>query len=506
MCGVRRESERSGDSRPLFIAEFCRQRRHERHAALACRTEPPAATVPCGTKRICQRCRRQGHNYPAFLISLSCRCVHPMQMRMHSLARLRDVTLQIGRRIPKTGGFTPKTPEKSLDRGIARRGGNRNTRPNRRIPATPGDGCRPPTTLKNPSIEGYRNSHHQSKMPTSIDTNQRLQSIPTIPETMKTPSTQRQITRLAIVAIAAFGAASSAHAADVTWTSAGANDNWSTPANWSNPASPASTEDIVFNNTGGAAGTTVTNIVDTATGINSLNFRQDNTVNQTLSISSGQTCPSPGHSRRPQARPRRCSSGSQAMPARRPAPRISPGWEPSRSTAPPTISWSATRMPREPHGYGQHVRLEQFQRDRGHLRRRAQGHDKREYLPPAGRRFDPCKKQHDHGQRDQRRQHDPHQRTQRARTTKAATSTLNLGSGGSAVNNLYADKMSFGIGKAIGNMNFATGVAATDTVKIRAKNTTGAVGTFEIGVRNMSSCSGTPKWHGELRRWARSMR
>jgi hypothetical protein len=107
---------------------------------------------------------------------------------------------------------------------------------------------------------------------------------------MKSPSIQSQTARLALVAIAAFGVASYSHAADITWDASPspANNNWSTFDNWSDNATPAG-DDVTFNNTATASGTTVTNTVDTSYTIDSLRFTQDNTANHTVSISDTKT-------------------------------------------------------------------------------------------------------------------------------------------------------------------------------------------------------------------------
>jgi hypothetical protein len=71
-------------------------------------------------------------------------------------------------------------------------------------------------------------------------------------------------------------------------------------------------------------------------------------------------------------------------------------------------------------------------------------------------------------------------------------STLFLSAGGNRVNNLNANTMIFGRGKASGNMQFDTGAVSTDSVKLRGTDGTAAVTDFIIADRNLSSTSGTP--------------
>ena len=290
--------------------------------------------------------------------------------------------------------------------------------------------------------------------------------------------------------VAAFCGGTSVHAANITWDSGGADDNWSTLDNWSDNASPTG-DDITFDNTGGAAGTTVTSIVDTILSINSLNFRQDNTVNHTLSISSGQTLtvagsftPTAGEATavlfgQPSDAGTTASttnlSGLGTFTVNSAASHFLVGYANASGTVTATVNMSGLsnfNATVDIFGVGRKgTTSSNASRQQAGVLTLAKNSTitANEISVGSTTHIDGSTGTHNNG----------------------GTSTLNLGSGGSAVNNLYADKMSFGIGKAAGNMNFAAGVVGTDTVEIRGKNTTGAVGTFEIAVRNMSSSSGT---------------
>jgi len=82
-------------------------------------------------------------------------------------------------------------------------------------------------------------------------------------------------------------ATSAASAATNTWDAGGGADlSWSNAANWT--GTPATTDNVVFTDTGGAP-SGITSNVTTNTTIASLNFQQTSATNQTLSIANGAT-------------------------------------------------------------------------------------------------------------------------------------------------------------------------------------------------------------------------
>jgi len=305
----------------------------------------------------------------------------------------------------------------------------------------------------------------------------------------------RYFTRLLslLACVFALFASQSARAASSTWDAgAGGGDiNWSSFDNWSDNAAP-SDKDIIFNNTGGAAVGTITSILDTSYTINSLNFQQDNTSNQTLSIPGSQTLTVNGSFTPTSGGPTAVLfgqpnvSGTTAsttnitglgtLTVNSTASHFLVGY--ANATGNPTITVNMSGLSNfnatvDIFGVGRKgtTSADASRQQAGFLTLAKNNTiTANEISVGSTTHINGTTGNHNNG----------------------GTSTLNLGSGGGAVNNLYADKMSFGIGKATGNMNFAAGVVASDTVTIRAKNTTGAVGTFEVGVRNMSSSSGTP--------------
>ena len=283
------------------------------------------------------------------------------------------------------------------------------------------------------------------------------------------------------------------HAA-VTWDAgAGGGDlNWSTFTNWSDEADPA-TKDIVFNNTGGAAGSTVTSILGSSSGINSMNFRQDNTLNQTLSISSEQTLSVTGSFTptggavtavlfgQPNSGGTTNSTttitGLGTFTVNNSAAHFLVGY--ANATTSPTItadmsglaSFNATT---NIFGVG----------------REGMTNASTPARQQAGRIF---LAKSSTITATQISVGDTTSIDGTAGTwNNGGVSTLYLAAGGGAVSNLNADTVTFGKSKAVGNMNFAPGAVASDLVTIRNKAGTGAVGTFEICYRNMSSSSGTP--------------
>ena len=294
-------------------------------------------------------------------------------------------------------------------------------------------------------------------------------------------------------ALAALLASQSAKAADISWASSvEADDNWSTPVNWSGTATPEVSDDITFTNIGGATGTTVTSIVDTSYPIDSLNFLQDNTVNHTLSISDGQTLtvagsftPTSGEATavlfgQPNVSGTTVSTtnttGLGTFTVNSAANHFLVGYANASGTVTAAVNMSGLRnfnATVDIFGVGRKgtISTDASRQQAGNLTLAKNNTiTANEISVGSTTHISGTTGTHNNG----------------------GTSTLNLGSGGNAVNNLYADRMSFGIGKATGYMNFTAGGVATDTVTIRAKDMAASVGTFEIGIRNMSSSSGTP--------------
>ena len=91
--------------------------------------------------------------------------------------------------------------------------------------------------------------------------------------------------RAALALAAAFAFIQPAGAATPVWSNANGGD-WSVGANWSTAAAPGTADDVQFGDTG--AGATTTNNIPSET-IDSLTYDQDDSLQQTTVIPSGQT-------------------------------------------------------------------------------------------------------------------------------------------------------------------------------------------------------------------------
>ena len=279
-----------------------------------------------------------------------------------------------------------------------------------------------------------------------------------------------------------------AMAADITWDSGGSDDNWSTFDNWSDNATPVG-DDVTFNNTGRAAGTTVTNIVDTSYTIDSLRFTHDNTANHTMSISSGQTL----------------TVNGSFTPTNGQATAVMLSKPDGNNTATTNITGLGTFTVNNASnhflvGFQNATAVSRVTLDMSEL----ENFNATVNILGVGRK----------GTTDGTRQESGYlvlaknsnvtataitvgdstgiNGTANGGINNGSGSTLFLSAGGNRVNNLNANTMIFGRGKASGNMQFDTGAVSTDTVKLRATNGTGAVTDFIIADRNLSSTSGTP--------------
>ena len=104
----------------------------------------------------------------------------------------------------------------------------------------------------------------------------------------KVPGGAGVVLFLGTVVLGGFWPAERASATSITWSGANGavNLNWSNTNNW-NPAGSASGDTVVFNNTGGTSGATITSIVDQNFTISSLAFTNSGTTaNQNLTIGS----------------------------------------------------------------------------------------------------------------------------------------------------------------------------------------------------------------------------
>jgi fibronectin-binding autotransporter adhesin len=323
-----------------------------------------------------------------------------------------------------------------------------------------------------------------------------LQSASTL--TAARPIRTLEIAARCVLAVAAAaclpcGGASIARAATWDAGAGGGNLSWSTFTNWSDDASPSG-QNVIFDNTGGLSGTAVTNIVDSSFTINSLNFRQDQTVNQTMQINSGVTL----------------NVNGSFTPTNGAATAVLFG-----PVVDPNVTWSSTTTITGNGaltvtntaanflvGFGNNVSSPGVTVNMAGLASFSAAVNifgvGREGLVGASAT----------------RQQAGILRLAQSSTITARqvsigdttgingvvgtwnngpTSTLFLAAGGTASTIINTGTMSMGVGKAVGNMQFNTGVVASDSVIIRgtAGGST-AVTTWDMAYRNMSSSSGTP--------------
>jgi autotransporter-associated beta strand protein len=282
-------------------------------------------------------------------------------------------------------------------------------------------------------------------------------------------------------------------AADITWDASPspANNNWSTFANWSDDATPTD-DDITFNNTGTAAGTTVTNTVDTSYTIDSLQFTQSSAANHTTSISNGQTLtvngsftPTNGQATavmfsKPDGNNTATTNftGLGTFTVNNASNHFLVGFQNATSGSRVTVDMSG---------------LENFNATVNIFGVGRKGTINTDTTRQESGILTLAKNSNVTATAITVGDSTGINGTANGAINQGTTSTLLLSAGGDRVNNLNADSMIFGRGKASGNMQFASGALATDTVKLRgtAGGTT-AVTDFIIGDRNMASSSGTP--------------
>jgi fibronectin-binding autotransporter adhesin len=283
-----------------------------------------------------------------------------------------------------------------------------------------------------------------------------------------------------------------AEALAATWDAGagGGNLNWSTFLNWSDDASPAG-QAIVFNDTGSAAGTTVTSVVDTNYTVSSLQFTHGSAANQTLQVSTGQALtvngsftPTNGQAtavllRKPDDANTATTNltGDGTFTVNSSAANFLVGFQNATSGSRVTLDMSGLSTFNATvniFGVGRKgtIHTDTIRQESGYLVLAKNSTVTANAITVGDSTGI--------------------NGTAAGGINQGSGSTLFLSAGGDRVNNLYADSMIFGRGKASGNMQFNSGAVSTDTVTIRAKNGTGAVGDFIIGDRNMSSTSGTP--------------
>jgi autotransporter-associated beta strand protein len=283
-----------------------------------------------------------------------------------------------------------------------------------------------------------------------------------------------------------------AMAADITWDSGGSDDNWSTFDNWSDNATPAG-DDVTFNNTGRASGTTVTSIVDTSYTIDSLRFTHDNTANHTMSISSGQTL----------------TVNGSFTPTNGQATAVMLSKPDGGNTATTYITGDGTftvnnasnhflvGFQNTPPSGSSRVTLDMSGLETFNATVNILGVGRKGTINTDTTRQESgylvlAKNSNVTATAITVGDSTGINGTAAGGINNGSGSTLFLSAGGDRVNNLNANTMIFGRGKASGNMQFDTGAVSTDTVKLRATNGTGAVTDFIIADRNLSSTSGTP--------------
>jgi autotransporter-associated beta strand protein len=281
-------------------------------------------------------------------------------------------------------------------------------------------------------------------------------------------------------------------AADITWDSGGSDDNWSTFDNWSDNATPAG-DDVTFNNTGRASGTTVTSIVDTSYTIDSLRFTHDNTANHTMSISSGQTL----------------TVNGSFTPTNGQATAVMLSKPDGGNTATTYITGDGTftvnnasnhflvGFQNTPPSGSSRVTLDMSGLETFNATVNILGVGRKGTINTDTTRQESgylvlAKNSNVTATAITVGDSTGINGTAAGGINNGSGSTLFLSAGGDRVNNLNANTMIFGRGKASGNMQFDTGAVSTDTVKLRATNGTGAVTDFIIADRNLSSTSGTP--------------
>ena len=282
-------------------------------------------------------------------------------------------------------------------------------------------------------------------------------------------------------------------AADITWDASPspANNNWSTFANWSDDDTPTD-DDITFNNTGTAAGTTVTNTVDTSYTIDSLQFTQSSAANHTTSISNGQTLtvngsftPTNGAATavmfsKPDGANTATTNftGLGTLTVNNASNHFLVGFQNATSGSRVTVDMSG---------------LENFNATVNIFGVGRKGTINTDTTRQESGILTLAKNSNVTATAITVGDSTGINGTANGSINQGTTSTLFLSAGGDRVNNLNADSMIFGRGKSTGNMQFATGAVSTDTVKLRgtAGGTT-AVTDFILGDRNMASSSGAP--------------
>jgi len=283
-----------------------------------------------------------------------------------------------------------------------------------------------------------------------------------------------------------------AEALAATWDAGagGGNLNWSTFHNWSDDLSPEG-KAIVFDDTGSAAGTTVTSIVDTSYTVSSLEFTHGSDANQTLQVSTGQALtvngsftPTNGQAtavllRKPDGGNTATTNltGDGTFTGDNSAANFLVGFQNANFSSRVTLDMSGLSTFNATvniFGVGRKgtIHTDTIRQESGYLVLAKNSTVTANAITVGDSTGI--------------------NGTTNASINNGAASILFLSAGGDRVNNLYADSMIFGRGKSTGNMQFNSGAVSTDGVTIRAKNGTGAVGNFIIGDRNLSSSSGTP--------------